>query len=298
MQPELLGSRMLLSGNSFAIQAKGSSGPEVIALHVSSTYVNESANSIDVTITRSLGSALVDFKSPLTLELTAQALAQATKRGGTPEVSHIVAPVHESVTIPAGTDSATVSLPVSATTSLPAVVPVQVTASPVAGSKQKATIEVDLANSPQSVPPSIVRAQVVRSGSVGRGIAVTFSQAMSPASVEDIHNYVVKEVPLSQVTLSSVAGLSVLQPTAVTNPAAKALTLKAARYDAATNTVLLIPAHPLTVAKSFIVKSPATLGTRGHGSKWPKPLTDANGNVLNPLSSPAGAFSITISPKG
>ena len=155
----------------------------------------------------------------------------------------------------------------------------------------------DLASSQQLVPPSITHVAIVRDGSVAKGIAVTFSQPMSPASVEDIHNYVVKTVPLDQVTLSSLGSLSVLQPTAETAPTPVIDRLKAARYDAATDTVLLVTSTPLTVAKSFIVKSPASLHTGHHGPKSAQPLTDANGNVLNPLNRPQGSFSFTINPK-
>ena len=142
---------------------------------------------------------------------------------------------------------------------------------------------------------------IVRDGSVAKGIAVTFSQPMSPASVEDIHNYVVKTASLDQVTLSSLG-----QPVGPFSPRPRrtpqhrsSIRLKAARYDAATDTVLLGPDRtPLTVAKSFIVKSPASLASGHHGPKKQlQPLTDANGNVLNPLNRPQGSFSFTINPK-
>ncbi len=296
-QPEVLEHRMLPSGISFSLEASGSALKEVVSLQVPSTYVSQSATSIDVTIMRSMGSKQVAFKSPLTLSLSAEALVQASKRGGTPQVSHEIAKVDQSVTIPAGETTQTVTLPINVLGPLPALVPVQITASPRSDPHTKAVIMEDLASSQQLIPPSITHVSIVRDGSAAKGIAVTFSQPMSPASVEDIHNYVVKSVPLDQVTLSSVGSLSVLQPTAVTAPTPVKIPLKAARYNAATNTVLLVPSTPLTVAKSFIVKSPASLGTGRTGPKIARPLTDANGNVLNPLNRPEGSFTITINPK-
>ena len=112
-QAEVLECRMLLSGSSFALEARGSALQEVVSLQVPSTYVSQSARSIDVTITRSMGSKQVAFRSPLTLDLSADALVQASTRGGVPRVSHEIAPVDQSVTIPAGESTQTVMLPIN-----------------------------------------------------------------------------------------------------------------------------------------------------------------------------------------
>jgi hypothetical protein len=293
---------MLPSGNSFALQAKDSAPKEVVSLQVPSAYVSQSATAIDLTITRSMRSKQVPVNSPLTLNLSAVALSPASKRGGKPVESSAIAPLNNSVTFQAGETTQSVQLPIFVQAPLPSLVPVQITVSPKSHPQTKAEIMVDLASGQQLVPPSITGVSIVRKGSVGKGIAVTFSQPMAPASVENVHNYAVKSVPLNQVTLipfaSSTSGPSVLRPTSyLTSSSAQAVPLKAARYNPATDTVLLVPKTPLTVAKSFTVKSPASLGSLHTRPSIAEPLTDANGNVLNPLNFPEGSFSITLSPK-
>ncbi len=289
---------MLPSGASFALQPKGSAIKEVVSLQVPSTYVSQSAPEVDVTIARSTGKRPVAINSPLTLNLSAVALSPASTRGGKPHESAEIAPLNQTVTFQAGETSQTVELPISVQASLPSLVPVQITASPKSDPSRKATIMVDLASGQQLVPPSITKVSIVRKGSVGAGIAVTFSEPMNPASVENVHNYAVKSVPLNQISLIPTSAASVVEPSSIlTSFTPQGVALKAARYNPATDTVLLVPKTPLKVAKSFIVKSPTSLGSLRNGPKIAQPLTDANGNVLNPLNFPEGSFSITISPK-
>jgi hypothetical protein len=291
---------MLPSGSSFALQATGLPRKEVVSLQVPSTYVSQSAPVIDVTIARSIGLTAVPIQGPLTLTLRAVALSPASTRGGKPPESSEIAPLDESVVFQAGEMTQTVEVPIHIEAPLPSLVPVQITVSPKSRPRNQAVLMVDLASGQQLVPPSITNVSIVRKGSVGKGIAVTFSEPMAPASVENIHNYVVKSVPLNQETLIPLAAstASVVQPTSYfTSFAPQAVPLKAARYNPATDTVLLVPKTPLKVAKSFIVKSPATLGSLRTGPFIAHPLTDANGNVLNPLNFPEGSFAITLSPK-
>jgi hypothetical protein len=291
--------RVLLSGSSLALQAKGFPQKEVVSLQVPSTYVSQSATAVDVTITRSIGLKAVPIKSSLALSLSAVALSPASTRGGKPHESSEIAPLGESVTFQAGETTKSVEVPIHIEAPLPSLVPVQITVSPNSRPRNQAVIMVDLASGQQLVPPSITNVSIVRKGSVGKGIAVTFSQPMAPASVENIHNYAVKSVPLNRQTLVSLADrTSVVHPSSyLTNSAPQAVPLKAARYDSATNTVLLVPKTPLTAAKSLIVRSPASLGALRTGPRIAEPLTDANGNVLNPLNFPEGSFAITLSPK-
>jgi hypothetical protein len=291
---------MLPSGSSFALQPKGFARKEVVSLQVPSTYVSQSATAVDITITRSIGSNAVPIESPLALSLSAVALSPASTRGGKPHESGEIVPLEEPVTFQAGETSRTVEIPINIQAPLPSVVPIQITVSPKSRPRNQAVIMVDLASGQQLVPPSITKVSIVRKGSVGKGIAVTFSQPMSPASVENIHNYAVKSVPLNHETLVPLAtsAASVVQPSSyLTSFPPQAVPLKAARYDPATDTVLLVPKTPLKVAKSVIVRSPASLGSLHAGPRIAAPLTDANGNVLNPLNFPEGSFSITLSPK-
>ena len=288
---------MLPSSGWLAIQAKGAA-KEVVSLAVPSTYVSQSATEIDVTIARAMGSKQVPITSPQTLNLSAVALSPASTRGGNPHESSEVAPLNTSVTLQPGVTSQTVELPIVVQAPLPSLVPIQITVSPKSRPRNQAVLMVDLASAQQLVPPSITNVTIVRHGSVGTGIAVTFSQPMEPASVENVHNYAVKSVPLNQLTFLTVPTASVVQaPSYLTTYTPKQVPIKAARYNPATDTVLLVPVKPLTVAKSFIVKSPASLGSLRSGPKIAQPLTDMNGNVLNPLKFPQGFFDITLNPK-
>jgi hypothetical protein len=299
LRPEVLEQRALLSRGWLAIQSQGSAPKEVVSLQVPSTYVSQSATAIDLTISRSMGSKPVPIKSPLTLSLNAVALSPASTRGGKPQVSDEIAPISQTVTFKPGETSQTVKLPINVQAPLPTLTPLQITVAPTARPRNQAEIMVDLASGQQFVPPTITGVQIVRKGSFGKGIAVTFSGPMSPPSVENIHNYVVKSVPLNTITLTPLASTATaFQPASyLTSSNPKVVPLKAARYNPATDTVLLVPKTPLTAAKSFIVKSPATLGSLHGGPNVAEPLADANGNVLNPLNFPEGSFTITISPK-
>jgi hypothetical protein len=299
LRPEVLEHRALLSRGWLAIQSQGSPVKEVVSLQVPSTYVSQSATAIDLTIMRSIGSKPVPIKSPLTLSLSAVALSPASTRGAKPQVSNEITPFSQTVTFERGETSQTVEVPINVQAPLPTLAPVEITVAPEARPRNQAQIMVDLASGQQFVPPTITNVHIVRKGSFGKGIAVTFSQPMSPPSVENVHNYVVKSVPLNTITLAPLASTATaLQPASyLTQNNPQAVPLKAARYNPATDTVLLVPKTPLTAAKSFIVKSPATLGSLHSGPKVAQPLADANGNVLNPLNFPEGSFTITISPK-
>jgi hypothetical protein len=298
LNPEVLENRMLLSGNSFSLQSSGSAPREVVSVRVPSTYVSQSSSTIDVTITRTMGKKSLPIKSPLTLRLSANALAPATARGGKPRTSSVIAPLNTLVVFASGETSQTVALPIFVQAPLPSLVPVQITVSPSSHPQTEAKTMVDLASAQQLVPPSITAVSIVRQGSVGKGISVTFSQPMDPASVENVHNYSVKSVPLNKISLFATPNPSIVQPSSyLTTSSPQGIPLRAARYNPATDTVLLVPKSPLTVAKSYIVKSPTSLGSLRNGPKIAQPLTDANGNVLNPLNFPEGSFSITLSPK-
>jgi len=288
---------MLPSSGWLAIQAKGSA-KEDVSLAVPNTYVSQSATEIDLTIMRSMGSTHVSSASPQTLDLSAVALSPASTRGGKPHESNEIAPLTSSVTFQPGETSQTVELPITVQAPLPSLVPVQITVSPTSRRRNTAVLMVDLASAQQLVPPSITNVTIVRHGSLGAGIAVTFSQPMEPASVENVYNYVVKSVPLNQETFLSSPTVAAVEPSAyLSTSSPQAVPIKAARYNPATDTVLLVPKTPLTVAKSFIVKSPASLGSLRSGPRIAQPLTDANGNVLNPLNFPEGCFDITLNPK-
>jgi hypothetical protein len=296
LHAEALEGRALLSGNFFALASKGAASRDVVSVQAPGAFISESATSIDVTIVRSLGSKQVAFRSPLALSVKAHSVLPARRRGGPPRESNQITPVDESVTFQAGETTKNVVLPIHAEAPMPALVPVAITVAQASHPRQQAQTVVDLVSTPDAVPPAINAVRIVRRGSVGKGIALTFSQPMAPSTVENVHNYAVKSVPKAQLDLVALSSTSILQPSPYTNNPPHSVALRAARYNAATDTVILIPKSPLTPAKSYTVRSPASLGSRRTGPRIARPLTDVHGNVLNPLNNPAGSFSITLSP--
>jgi hypothetical protein len=75
----------------------------------------------------------------------------------------------------------------------------------------------------------------------------------------------------------------------------QAIALQRAVYNAATNTVLLIPKQQLQSDGSYQIKSPASLRAKADRPRKAHALTDLQGNALNQGGITPGAFSITIS---
>jgi hypothetical protein len=296
LRPQVLEQRFLLSGVDVALPLIGSAHKEHVTLEIPSTSVSQSARAIDITVMRSVRTKQVPLTSPLILNLSAFSLSPAIKRGGKPHKSNLIAPVVESVTLQAGVMKRTVAVPIVAQEPMPALVPLEITVAPRSHPRDQGAITVNLVSSSDAVPPAITSVRIVRSGSVGKAIAVTFSQPMAAETVANIYNYAVKSVPPPRLDLVALSTTSILQPAPTMTSSPQRVPLKAARYNAATHTVLLVPRSPLTPAKSFTVRSPASLGSRRTGPRIARPLTDQQGNVLNPLNDPAGSFSITISP--
>jgi hypothetical protein len=109
------------------------------------------------------------------------------------------------------------------------------------------------------VPPD-----VVSSSQSAQGIALTFSKAMDPATVQNINNYI--------VTSSA--------PGALNQP----VTLRSAVYDPARLTVTLTPTTPLDLYPIYLVAFPVSPSPSGQSapvnSGCPTPLTDLQGNQL------------------
>ena len=144
-----------------------------------------------------------------------------------------------------------------------------------------------LASSPDAIPPSIIGVQ-----RVAGGIAVTFSKPMDPATVQNIHNYVVKFSPTQNFSLENLYGVGLVQT--LDNTTEK-IPLRRATYDPATNTVLLVATEQLGSKGSYQINSPASLLAKKARPSDAHPLTDLEGNVLDRRAKRGGSFSITIS---
>jgi hypothetical protein len=295
---ERLEPRSVPSTVSLAVPSSTGAGKQTVSIDVPSTLISQSAGAIELTLTRSGGGHQIAAAGPSpALIVSAAALAPAKTRHGKPTHSDLIAGVTEPVSFASGETSQTVVIPVHPNGPLPGAVPIQITVAPAMHPRAAASITLELVNSLEAVPPAITSVRILRTGSVANGIAVTFSQPMAPAVVENLHNYSVRSVPQPQLDVVRLGTANVLQLSPYTSGGGpQHVPIKAARYNAATRTVVLIPKERLTPSKSFTVSSAASLGAHRTGPLIARPLTDVNGNVLNPLSNPPGYFSITISP--
>ncbi len=206
-------------------------------------------------------------------------------------------PIDESITFPPGVTSLNVTIPINSGAANPGEVPIVLSVTPPSSSipllPQQSTVY--LVDGPQGLPPSITSARLVFTRRHASGIAITFSEPMAPATVENLHNY-------SIVTGHEAAGvpepvaipldvLSALVP--ITPPSAggpildsRPIAIKAARYDAATDTVILIPTKPLVPSRDYFVASPKRLA--GHA------ITNLEGEPLYATGMNAGSFSIAV----
>ena len=139
----------------------------------------------------------------------------------------------------------------------------------------------------------ITSAHLVTAGKAAAGIALTFSKPMAPAAVANIHNYKITFNPSQKFTVTDLTGVGLVNE--IANQSHQ-VSFRAARYDAATDTVTLIAKAKLDTAGSYVIKNAASLGSRRNSATKARPLTDLDGNAIN-LGTTAviGAFSVSIS---
>jgi hypothetical protein len=277
-----------LSGYSVMNAAGGSSGVQDVTIRVPSTYISQQASTLDVTLVRTMGSGHGHVKDPLTVDFSA---ALGSLPGGvqtTPDsAGHRFTPVDESVTFPAGQTTETVVVPIKSGAPNPGLVPILLAVMPPTHKLAGSNTTVYLVSGPDAIPPSIISVHMVK-----RGIAVTFSKPMAPATVENVHNYAVVYAPSKKFGLADLTGIGLIQ---TINNTSQTITLKRAIYDPATNTVRLIPRVSLPSSGTYQISSPSSLSSRRANPHKAQPLTDLQGNVLSSSGTVGGAFSISIS---
>jgi hypothetical protein len=275
---ELLERRSLLSG--------AAPGHQDVAIQVPSAYVSQQSSQLDVTLVRTTPSGHKDYsKGSITVDFS----ATSVPTGGTASASDAPAQqftaVNQSVTFPAGKSTETVAVPINSGAPNPGLVPIQLAVTSSARQVKGSSTTVSLASSAAAIPPSIIGVQ-----RVAGGIAITFSKPMDPATVANIHNYVVKFSPKDNFSLENLYGVGLVQ--ALDNTPVK-ISLRRATYNPATNTVLLVATEQLGPNGAYTISSPASLLAKKPKPSNAHPLTDVEGNVLN-QGKTDGAFSITI----
>jgi hypothetical protein len=121
---------------------------------------------------------------------------------------------------------------------------------------------------------------------------VTFDKPMSPATVENFHNYAVKYSPSQKFSLVQLTGVGLIQ---TLNNSSQTITLKQAIYDPGTKTVTLIPKVSWPSSGALEIRSPSSLTSKRAIPHKAEPLTDLQGNAINFNGMAGGAFSISIS---
>jgi hypothetical protein len=279
-------------------------GPDqALGINPPSTYVSQQISGFDVTLTRiplgrippkilGKGSSSPNSTNlPLTVNFTAS--LGSTAPGGQPttipaSASNAFVPVNESITFPAGVTTETVHIPVNSGAANPGSVPIALSLTSTALDALSAAPQVVyLVTGPSAVPPApltFADVHLIEQGKTASGISITFTHAMSPASVEDIHNYSITTTrPQHEYDWF---GLSQwIGTVGVPVP------LKAATYDSVTNTVTLIPRKRLNPSVHHYYLENATPVAK-------HTLTDLQGNALQGNSSRAGVFLFGLNKRG
>lgn len=273
-QTEMLEQRTLLSGSA------------AVTIEVPSAYVSQQASEVDVTLVRTAAAAR--GTGALTVQLSASPAARPTGEPIDDIAMAGFAALTEPVSFPAGATEETVAVPIAYTGGLmPGLVPVDLSVSSGSRRVQSEDATIYLAKSQSAVPPSIIAVQ-----RVAGGIAVTFSQPMDPATVANIHNYAVKFASNQQFSLEDLTGIGLVQT--LSNSKA-VIGLRRATYDAATDTVTLVPNEQLGSLGSYTISNAPSLLAKGNRPHKATALTDLDGNPLQEADSEAGVFSIRIS---
>jgi hypothetical protein len=274
--------RVLMSVAMSAVQESANQSVSISA----PTYASQQVSSVEVTLTRAATAgpySLTDI--PLTVDFSAS--LGSTAPDGHPatlpvSASKTFTPVNESITFPVGVAVETVQIPINSGASNPGSVPIDLSATWTSDSLQfpsgQASGIVYLVTGPSalpSTPAGMIGAQLLVRGKTASGIAITFSKSMAPATVDNIHNYVVTQAPPK-------LGFNNFWQ-ANTYASSLPVPLRSARYDPTTNTVTLIPKKPLRSSIVYTIQNATPIAKHT--------LTDSEGNAaLGNFTSPAGVF--------
>jgi hypothetical protein len=262
-------------------------------------YVNQQVGAFTVTLYLKKGivngltgaQPLAALADPLTVDFTAS--LDPPGSGTTAAASPIFAPVHESVTFPAGASTETVTVPIisSVTTPGPVVVYLSAAATSMSLGIPSGDAMVDLYSSPDAVPPTVTSVQLVTQGKLASAVVLSFSKPMAPATVENIHNYRILSPPKTIMDNSLLGALfggrfGGYSETTLYH----SFPISAATYDPSTATVTLTLKRPAKASSLYEVSSAYPL--KGHE------LTDTEGQSLagQTIFDGGGEFTIFVHP--
>jgi hypothetical protein len=265
----------------------GSPAVPHVAIDVPDAYVSQQADQLTVTLVRSSAGGHSSDLRPLTVDFSAMegTLAVGGVKIADDTVPAQFTPVNESVTFPPGVTTETVVVPINSGSPNPGTVPIHLSVTSASRKVHRSDETVYLADSVESVPPSIIGVQ-----RVAGGIAITFSKPMDPATVQNIHNYAVKFSPSQQFNVADLTGVGLIQ---TLNYGKQPIPLRRATYNAGTNTVTLVATEQLGPNGAYTISNPVNLLAKASKRGKAHPLTDLQGNPLEEEEG-GGVFSITI----
>jgi hypothetical protein len=284
---EILETRALLSATHASNGASRTNGLHDVAIKVPSTYVSQQSTEVDVTLVRQ-GSGAAIANQPLVVDFSAE--LGTLPKGNEVEsaaAAQSFSPLDEPVSFAAGQTTTTIAIPINPAAASSGLTPVRISVASPAHPRQESSATVYLTSGPDAVPPVITSAHLVSDG-----LSITFSQPMAPATVENLHNYKVVYHP-SQNDDPIVENSLGTYEQFLTPP--QRVSFRRARYDAATDSVVLVTRGTPGTQGSYRISSPGILGTRSATAARVAPLTDAAGNPLAATGSHVpGYFAFTI----
>ena len=315
LQSEPLEGRALLSRAHVIDLPPTTAVTQTLSIESPTSFVSQQAGDLNVTVVlatdstttsyppeSSLGRAITNASktsvpilaaSPVAVTLTAKAApysgpaVSATAAASTSKFT----PFSTSLTFVPGVTTQNVSIPIPAESASAGPVQIELNATTATTGIAADSVPVFVVDSPEQLPPSIASVHLVGiSGMHAAGITITFSKPMDPATVQDVHNYSISSLGMSAgVNLPFViaAPLNWFSDYSGPSPLIEHTPIKAAVYNPATDTVTLIPRHPLESATKYSVTSPTKLA--GHV------LTDQDGNPLFDGDPYNGTFSSSVS---
>jgi hypothetical protein len=258
-------------------------------------YVNQQEGAFTVTLYLKKGilngltgaEPLAALDEPLTVDFSAS--LDPPGSGTTEAASPIFAPIHESVTFPAGVSTETVTVPIISSVATPGpvgIIYLSASTSPSLGIPSGDAI-VTLYSSPDAAPPTITSVQLVTQGKLASAVVLGFSKPMMKATVENIHNYRILSEP---TMIDHPAFLSGIFGGESETTVYHSFPIAAATYDPSTSTVTLTLKRPAKASSLYEISSAYPL--KGHE------LTDTEGQPLagQSILEEGGKFTILVHP--
>jgi hypothetical protein len=200
-----------------------------------------------------------------------------------PYVGVNVGAVDQTVTFADGQSQATVTVPILAGAPNPGVVHVSLNITPIDPATMipaPTALDLQIAASDPAVPPRAVSVEF--SYNPEDNIVLRFNKPMNPVGASNVKNYVVSL--LADAPEGGLAGLFASHAVLYSVP------LKSAEYDPATQSVTLIPKHPIAGWMPWATLIPGhrarTSVRPGRQSNVSQGLTDLQGNPINADTTP------------